>query len=46
MVPFRGTFIILDAKSRLTVPARYRAAPLSEGVVLMMPIDLKPCVGV
>ena len=35
----------LDAKNRLTVPARYRAA-LAEGVVLAMPIDLKPCVGV
>ena len=46
MVPFRGTFDhSLDAKNRLTVPARYRAA-LAEGVVLAMPIDLKPCVGV
>ncbi len=46
MVPFRGTFDhTLDAKSRLTVPARYRAA-LSDGVVLTMPLDLKPCVGV
>jgi MraZ protein len=46
VVPFRGTFDhTLDAKNRLTVPARYRAA-LSEGVVLAMPIDLKPCVGV
>ena len=46
MVPFRGTFDhTLDAKNRLTVPARYRAA-LSEGVVLAMPVDLKPCVGV
>ncbi|HXR27984.1 MAG TPA: division/cell wall cluster transcriptional repressor MraZ [Solirubrobacteraceae bacterium] len=46
MVPFRGTFDhTLDAKNRLTVPARYRAA-LSEGVVLVMPVDLKPCVGV
>src|SRR5271166_7147649 len=46
VVPFRGTFDhTLDAKSRLTVPARYRAA-LSDGVVLTMPLDLKPCVGV
>jgi len=46
VVPFRGTFDhTLDAKNRLTVPARYRAA-LSEGVVLAMPVDLKPCVGV
>ena len=44
--PFRGTFDhTLDAKNRLTVPARYRAA-LAEGVVLAMPVDLKPCVGV
>ena len=43
---FRGTFDhTLDAKSRLTVPARYRSA-LSDGVVLAMPIDQKPCVGV
>ena len=46
MVPFRGTYDhSLDAKNRLTVPARYRAA-LAEGVVLAMPLDLKPCVGV
>jgi MraZ protein len=46
VVPFRGTFDhTLDAKNRLTVPARYRAA-LAEGVVLTMPVDLKPCVGV
>jgi len=46
LVPFRGTFDhTLDAKNRLTVPARYRAA-LAEGVVLAMPVDLKPCVGV
>ena len=46
MVPFRGTFDhTIDAKNRLTVPARYRAA-LAEGVVLAMPVDLKPCVGV
>lgn len=43
---FRGTFDhTLDAKSRLTVPARYRSA-LSDGVVLAMPVDQKPCVGV
>ena len=36
VVPFRGTFDhTLDAKNRLTVPARYRAA-LSEGVVMAM----------
>jgi MraZ protein len=46
VVPFRGTFDhTLDAKNRLTVPVRYRAA-LAEGVVLTMPVDLKPCVGV
>jgi MraZ protein len=45
-VAFRGTFDhTLDAKSRLTVPARYRAT-LSDGVVLAMPVDLKPCIGV
>lgn len=43
---FRGTFDHnLDAKSRLTVPARYRAT-LSDGVVLAMPVDQQPCVGV
>jgi MraZ protein len=46
VAPFRGTFDhTLDAKNRLTVPARYRAT-LAEGVVLAMPVDLKPCVGV
>jgi MraZ protein len=46
VVPFRGTYDhTLDAKNRLTVPARYRAA-LADGVVLAMPVDLKPCVGV
>ncbi len=46
MVPFRGTFDhTLDAKNRLTVPARYRAA-LADGVVLAMTVDLKPCVGI
>ncbi|MEA2333558.1 MAG: hypothetical protein QOG40_48, partial [Solirubrobacteraceae bacterium] len=42
MVPFRCTFDhTLDAKNRLSVPARYRAV-LAEGVVLAMPVDLKP----
>jgi MraZ protein len=46
VVPFRGTFDhTLDAKNRLTVPARYRAT-LAEGVVLAMPLDQEPCVGV
>jgi MraZ protein len=46
VVPFRGTFDhTLDAKNRLTVPARYRAA-LAEGAVLAIPIDQQPCVGV
>jgi MraZ protein len=45
-VAFRGTFDhTLDAKNRLTVPARYRAS-LADGVVLAMPVDLKPYVGV
>ena len=43
---FRGTFDhTLDSKNRLKVPARYCAA-FSEGVVLAMPVDLQPCVGV
>ncbi len=46
MAPFRGTFDhTLDAKNRLTVPARYRGT-LAEGVVLATPVDLQPCVGV
>jgi len=46
VVRFRGTFDhTLDAKNRLTVPVRYRVA-LAEGVVLAIPVDLKPCVGV
>ena len=46
MVPFRGTFDhTLDAKNRLTMPAKYRAA-LAAGVILAVPVDLKPCVGV
>jgi MraZ protein len=45
-VAFRGTYDhTLDAKNRLTVPARYRAT-LAEGVVMAMPVDLKPCIGV
>jgi MraZ protein len=44
-VAFRGTFDhTLDAKNRLTVPARYRSA-LADGVVLAMTIDQRPCVG-
>jgi MraZ protein len=44
-VAFRGTFDhTLDAKNRLTVPARYRSA-LADGVVLAMPVDLEPCIG-
>jgi MraZ protein len=46
VAPFRGTFDhTLDAKNRLTVPARYRSA-LADGVVLAMPVDLQPCIGV
>jgi len=46
LVPFRGTFDhTLDAKNRLTMPARYRSA-LADGVVLAMPLDQQPCVGV
>jgi MraZ protein len=46
LVPFRGTFDhTLDAKNRLTMPARYRSA-LADGVVLAMPVDQQPCVGV
>jgi MraZ protein len=42
MASFRGTFhYSLDAKNRLTVPARFRAA-LSEGVVMAKGTD--PCV--
>jgi MraZ protein len=44
LAPFRGTYDhTLDAKKRLTVPARYRAT-LADGVVLAMPLDLRPCV--
>ena len=46
MAPFRGTFDhTLDAKNRLTIPARYRAS-LAEGLVLAIPVDLEPCVGI
>jgi MraZ protein len=46
LAPFRGTFDhTLDAKNRLTVPARYRDA-FEAGVVLAMPVELKPYVGV
>jgi MraZ protein len=46
LAPFRGTFDhTLDAKNRLTMPARYRNS-LMEGVVLAMPVDQRPCVGV
>jgi len=42
MASFRGTFdYTLDAKNRLTVPARFRAA-LSEGVVMAK--GTEPCV--
>jgi MraZ protein len=46
VVPFRGTFDhTLDAKNRLTMPAGYRAA-LAGGVLLAMPLDQQPCVGI
>ena len=46
MVPFRGTFDhTLDAKNRLTMPARYRSA-LAGGIVLAVPVDQEPCIGV
>jgi MraZ protein len=46
VVHFRGTFDhTLDAKNRLTVPARYRSS-LADGVVLALPVDLKPCVAI
>jgi MraZ protein len=44
LVSFRGTFEhTLDAKNRLTVPAKYRSA-LAEGALLAMPLDQMPCV--
>ncbi|HUA11352.1 MAG TPA: division/cell wall cluster transcriptional repressor MraZ [Solirubrobacteraceae bacterium] len=43
---FHGTFDhTLDAKGRLTVPARFRSA-LADGLVLVRPVDLKPCVAI
>ena len=43
---FRGNSAhTLDAKNRLSVPARYRGE-LSERVVLAVPLDLAPCVEV
>jgi MraZ protein len=43
---FRGTFDhTLDAKNRLTMPARYRGE-LAAGVVLAMHLDRRPCVTV
>jgi MraZ protein len=45
-VAFRGTFDQkLDAKNRLTIPARFRA-PLADGVVIAMPLDGRPCLWV
>jgi MraZ protein len=45
-VAFRGTFEhTLDAKNRLTIPAKFRAA-LAEGVVLSMRVDGKRCVAI
>ncbi len=42
---FRGTFDhTLDAKNRLTVPARYREE-FEQGAVLAMPWDKRPCIG-
>ncbi len=42
---FRGTYDhTLDAKNRLTVPARYRAA-LSQGGMLALPLDQEPYLG-
>ena len=46
LVHFRGTFDhTLDAKNRLTMPARYRSA-LAGGIVLAVPVDQEPCIGV
>jgi MraZ protein len=42
-VAFRGTYDhTLDAKNRLTIPARYRSQ-LADGVVLTQPADGSPC---
>lgn len=47
MVPFRGTFEhTLDAKNRLTVPAKYRPSLEHGGALLAMPLDQKPCVAI
>src|ERR1700757_3467849 len=44
LVPFHGTFEhTLDAKNRLTVPAKYRSL-LADGALIAMPLDQKPCV--
>jgi MraZ protein len=46
LVHFRGTFEhTLDAKNRLTVPAKYRKA-LGDGALLAMPLDQAPCVAI
>ena len=43
---FRGTFeSTLDAKNRLTIPAKFRAV-FADGVVLGRLTDNKPCIGV
>ncbi len=43
---FRGTYDhTLDAKNRLTVPARYRRE-LADGVVMGRTADQQPCVGI
>jgi len=45
-VAFRGTFDhTLDAKNRLTIPAKFRAA-LSEGVVVSPQPDITKCVAI
>ena len=44
-VAFRGTFDhTLDAKNRLTIPAKFRSV-LANGVVLSKQSDGHPCVG-
>ena len=46
MVLFRGTFDhTLDAKNRLTMPAQVPGGA-GRGVILAVPFDLKPCIGV
>jgi MraZ protein len=45
-VAFRGTFeYTLDAKNRLTIPAKFRAS-FADGVVLGMLTDNQRCIGV